>query len=456
MLKITKFFPVLLIAVSFWNCNSNDSVELSIEDIQTVDTLNVAIVEGTSSCFLHDNDTLGIDFELVGQFADFANLPIKYKLVNSHSEAIELLNENVVHLLASYTVESKVLNDKFLFKYLPNDAAMVLVQNLGVKSINNLLELKGKTVTVAENSIYHDRLLILNDEIGGGINIETLSDTISSEELIVRIGQRKVNFTIAHRSQVDLYKRHFKGLDARLNVTFKQKGGWITPKNTRLDSVLSKWLQTPDFLESYQFLQLKYSRINPFLQTGKLVVPKGAISPYDSYFKKYAKEINWDWRLVAAIAFHESGFDSTRVSRVGAAGLMQLMPGTAQSFGLDKYSVFEAEKNIEAGVQYIKSLNLLFRNVLTAEDKVKFVLASYNSGPAHVIDAMSLTEKYGKNKYKWVDNVEYYFQRKNQSEYYNDEVVKFGKFNAAQTLNYIREVHETHLKYMEQSPNSKK
>lgn len=453
MPKITNFIRILLVSFIAWNCSSDENTEVQIFEKTINDTMVIALQTGTSSCFVFEDDTLGYDFELVEQFAAYTQVPFKIVLVNSQPEALQMLKGGEIHLFASQTFESRSLKKEFDFKLFPNDAAMVLVQNPGVKSINNLLELKGKTVTVTENSPYYHRLTQLNEEIGGGIVIETIADSVSSEELIVKLGQRKINFTIAHRNQVNLYKRHFKSLDARLNITFKQKSGWLSVNNTKIDTLFSNWKQTDNFEESIQYLQLKYSRINPFLPTGKLKIPKGAISPYDGYFKKYAKEIGWDWRLIAAIAYHESGFDSTRVSSVGAAGLMQLMPATARSFGLDPYSVFEAEKNIEAGVQYIKSLNLLFRKVLSADDKVKFVLASYNSGPAHVIDAMSLAEKFGKNKYKWTDNVEYYFQRKNVPEYYNDDVVRYGKFNSAQTLRYLNDVHETHLKYVEQSPN---
>ena len=55
------------------------------------------------------------------------------------------------------------------------------------------------------------------------------------------------------------------------------------------------------------------------------------------------------------------------------------------------------EKNIEAGVQYIKSLNMSFRKIENKEERIKFILAAYNSGPAHIFDAMELAKKHGKN-----------------------------------------------------------
>jgi membrane-bound lytic murein transglycosylase F len=133
---------------------------------------------------------------------------------------------------------------------------------------------------------------------------------------------------------------------------------------------------------------------------------------------------------------------------VGAAGLMQLMPRTAANFGLDKQTVFNPEMNIEAGVQYIKSLNLTFRKVENKDERVKFILAGYNSGPAHILDAMALAQKYGKNPQVWFGNVEFFLLKKSEPEFYNDKVVKYGYFRGKQTVSYVHNTLKTFEKYL--------
>ena len=96
-------------------------------------------------------------------------------------------------------------------------------------------------------------------------------------------------------------------------------------------------------------------------------MPKGSISPYDNIFKKHAKDIGWDWQLLAALAFVESGYDSTVVSWAGAKGIMQLMPQTTLDFGVDQYEIENPEKNIAACVEYIKSLNMIYRRISDKE-----------------------------------------------------------------------------------------
>jgi membrane-bound lytic murein transglycosylase F len=152
--------------------------------------------------------------------------------------------------------------------------------------------------------------------------------------------------------------------------------------------------------------------------------------------------------LLAALAFHESRFDASEVSWVGAAGLMQLMPRTAANFGLNSKSKFDPELNIEAGVQYIKSLNMTFRQVADKEERIKFILAGYNSGPAHILDAMALTKKYGKDSHIWFNHVEQFLLKKSEPQFYQDPVVKYGFFRGKQTVRYVQNTLDTYHKYL--------
>lgn len=232
-------------------------------------------------------------------------------------------------------------------------------------------------------------------------------------------------------------------------IGFNQRNGWMIRKeNIELQKAIENW-EKKDYTEILQAnLTHKYWNRSIYFAQKKVRIPKGAISPYDKLFKKYAKEINWDWQLLAAVAFHESRFDSSQVSWAGAAGLMQLMPRTAANFGLNRQNIFNPEKNIEAGVQYIKSLNLSFRRIENRDERIKFILAGYNSGPAHIFDAMALAKKHGKNPQIWFENVEYFLKKKSDPEFYNDPVVKFGKFRSKETVSYVINTLETYEKYL--------
>ena len=91
---------------------------------------------------------------------------------------------------------------------------------------------------------------------------------------------------------------------------------------------------------------------------------------------KASKKHKVDPHLITAIIVAESGFNPRAVSRVGAKGLMQLMPRTARAMGLK--DAFNPEKNIDAGVKYFRKLLDRFGG------NTKLALAAYNAGIARV------------------------------------------------------------------------
>ena len=166
----------------------------------------------------------------------------------------------------------------------------------------------------------------------------------------------------------------------------------------------------------------------------------GIICAFDQELIKGADMIGWDWRLLAAQCYQESGFDPEAESWVGAKGLMQLMPRTARAMGIPEGKEQNAEESVKAATKYLSQLGRSFSKITDPNEKMKFVLASYNAGIGHIFDAMALAEKYGKNKYVWDDNVETFILLKSNEEYFNDPVCKNGYFRGRETYNFVKDI----------------
>jgi membrane-bound lytic murein transglycosylase F len=115
------------------------------------------------------------------------------------------------------------------------------------------------------------------------------------------------------------------------------------------------------------------------------------IRRYGPTIKRYAQRYGFDWRLVLAIMKQESRFSRGAESRMGAEGLMQLMPVTGEEMArkLDLDDLSHPEHNIEAGVFYLRNLYNLFGGSGEA-DRLKLTLAAYNAGLSRVYDAREL------------------------------------------------------------------
>ncbi len=151
--------------------------------------------------------------------------------------------------------------------------------------------------------------------------------------------------------------------------------------------------------------------------------------------------MGWDWRLMAAQCYQESGFDPQAVSWAGARGLMQIMPETAIHLGLSANHINSPEHNIAAAAQYLRELNRTFSDVSGRMDRINFVLAAYNGGAGHIRDAMALARKHGKNPHKW-EEVSYYILQLSQPKFYNDPDVNFGYLRGQETYDYVKSINE--------------
>jgi hypothetical protein len=184
-------------------------------------------------------------------------------------------------------------------------------------------------------------------------------------------------------------------------------------------STLSNWQDVFDIIAynrnlfNYDTLKNteKFEEIKARIERKKFFAPGSVTEMVDKYGEliiKHCNEYKIDWRLIISIIHQESYFNPEAISKAGAYGFMQIMPGTG--LGLQKDLNLEDTKtpinNLTAGMYYYATLAGAFE--FTGEEKYKFALAAYNAGLARVVDAMTITNYYKKDYTKW-DNVKEYY-----------------------------------------------
>lgn len=177
---------------------------------------------------------------------------------------------------------------------------------------------------------------------------------------------------------------------------------------------------------------------------------QGTISPYDQLMRQVALQHDMDWRLLAAIAYQESRFNPTVRSSRGAQGLMQVTSGVARQFAVPVEQLADPETNIETAVKLIKRIesSLRFTSNTTPEDRTSIMLACYNGGIGHIVDARRLAAKHGANYNNW-KQLRGYVTLKGTPEWVNDEAVRNGAFKGTETVMFVDQVMRKYDHYCE-------
>ena len=120
---------------------------------------------------------------------------------------------------------------------------------------------------------------------------------------------------------------------------------------------------------------------------------------YESIIKSEAKRYGFDWKLITAVIYQESRFNTKARSWTGVRGLMQLTEATAEELGVSDR--LDPVQSIQGGVKYLKKLYDSFNDIEDKDDRLLFALAAYNVGRSHVLDAQQIAEEKGLDPTRW-------------------------------------------------------
>lgn len=464
---IVKKLPALVLVFSFTflsSCNfdrfRNYSGRQENRDFETIlaeGKLRVVTDFNSVNYFIYKGQPMGFQYELLQELSNHLGIGIDVKVNNDLKQNFQDLENGKVDLVASNLTITPEREEILAFTTAVGQSRQVLVQRIPDKKpgINPVLNVKtafdlgGKTVYVQKNSAHASRLRTLAGQISQKINI--IEVPIESEQLIRMVSRKEIEYTVADEDIALVNMGIYSGLDISAIISFPQDQAWALRKESvKLKDEIDKWLVSFKTTRRYAVLRNKYyssSKIAGMVKSAYYSPETGKISPYDEIIRREADKIGWDWRIIASMIYQESRFNHTAESHAGAFGIMQLMPLTAKRFGVDRYSTPEA--HIKAGIKFIHWLDVRYQDKISdPQERIKFVLASYNVGPGHVADAMKLAEKYGKNPFIWEGNVEYYLLKKSDPKYFSDPLVRNGYLRGTETTKYVREVMYRYNHYL--------
>ena len=232
--------------------------------------------------------------------------------------------------------------------------------------------------------------------------------------------------------------------DNRCNIDIvaagKGKNYLDSLKNDKEDELrqINIWISHMAESDEFQKITGRYSgAFNPIRRAEK-GVRTSRISPYDDMIRKYAAQLGWDWRMLAAVVYQESKFSINSNSVRGAQGLMQVMPSTARYYGID--DLLDPEKNLIAGTSHLKRLQNMFnRSVPDQTELIKFTLAAYNAGEGRIADCRNFAASRQVDNSRW-DEIVKIIPLMREDSILEDESVRLGKFQGHETIAYVERI----------------
>ncbi|MEI6347654.1 MAG: transporter substrate-binding domain-containing protein [Bacteroidota bacterium] len=451
-----NFLYLLLIALMY-SCTPSDTkkdekvnIDSSLTSILKTRELKAIVNFNATDYYIDRGTPMGFQLEMLNSYCTFMNLKLKIIVKNNNRDEYKSLINNEADILVGDINPTGLRRMFFNFTSPHSKSPLVLIQRKDsidkfknkVPNIKKVFELNQSSIIVPNHSSYYEYGKEFATKNNIHLNLAFDLEN-STENLIEKVALGEINYTICEQKVAIANANLFRNIDYHIAISDTLHQCWLLPKTS--DSLLQSinlWLEKFIKTNEYKAIYSRYystTYANQILQNKKNYIKNRSISRWDKYIKKAARKNRWDWKLYAALIYQESGFVPNLTGGGGCFGLLQLMPETGRIYGVTPSS--SPETQIMRGANYLKYLEKQFsKKVKDKEQLSKFVVASYNSGLGHVIDAILLTEKYGKDPTTWDKNVEVYLRLKSNPKYFNDPIVKSGYYRGSFTTRFVDDV----------------
>lgn len=472
--------------------NLPDPVDRDWGAIEAGDTLVALLTFNSTSYFIYRGQPMGYEYALLRAFTQDQDLELRTVVVRDPSDLFRMLNRGDGDVVASRLVPIPDWGEHVGFTRPLYETRPVVVQprdeedreprgsdtvspggapssaeppvspgrrydpaTLRVRVIRHPSELTGEAIHLPAGSSYYGSIVELSDTLEGEIEVVEVENAESVEELIGAVARGEIRLTVSQENVAQLTREQFTTIEVQPVIGPLHPVAWAVRSNAReLRRRLNRWIGDPENEELLASLYRTYfvdrKGYVTRAQSEFFASETGVISEYDTLLQREAVQIGWDWRLLAAQVFQESRFDPRARSWAGAEGLLQLMPATAREVGVRNPR--NPVENVAGGVRYLDWLTDQWSERIPGRDeRLKFILASYNAGLGHVQDAQRLAEKHGDNPGNW-DDVAYWMLQMSKPRYYRDPVVRYGYVRGTEPVNYVSHIMERFQAYEESVP----
>ena len=367
----------------------------------------------------------GFEYKLLKEYEKFLNRNVKPGELKTTLEFIPVSRERLLPCLreglgdiaaAGLTITEKRKEVVSFTRPYLTDIKELLVIYKDVNPPGNLNALSGKEIFVRRSSSYYESLMTLNRRLEHAnlppVKIVEADENLETEDILELINTGAIKRTVCDSDIAGIWAEVLHDIRVHEKTVFLRGGriAWAVRKDTpKLKENLDR------FLKNYRkgtllgnILFKRYYENTRWIENPLKGSLSGNVDKYRRYFEKYGHQYDFDWRLILAMAYQESGLNQKKKSNRGAVGIMQILPATAEDPNVGIEDVDKLENNIHAAVKYLAFLRGRYFSdeSIRPGDRVRFSLAAYNAGPANILRARKKAVAMNLDPNRWFRNLE--------------------------------------------------
>lgn len=390
-----RILAAIMLGTLLSTCTSPPSL---LERIQRTGELRV-VTRNTPAAFYYGADEpRGIEYELARGYA--ARLGVGLRIYIDDRVFPDLETGKAQIGAASLTI-ADARKESVAFGPAYQKIQPQVIYRRGGKRPRKLEDLLGGRLEVVANST-HAALLAQLRTTEPLLNWIEHAHT-SSEELIRRVAEGELDYTIADSHLFELLRHFYPDLRVAFTLGPVNQIAWALPKDDELRESVAAYFaeisatgELDKILDRYYFASREFDYVSSraFIRHVNTRLPL-----YRDFFLEAERSTGIDWRLLAAIAYQESHWDPSAVSPTGVRGMMMLTEHTAATMEVgDRH---DARSSILGGAHYFLRTRRKVPDRIGEPDRSWLAVAAYNLGYGHVEDARILTQTQGADPDRW-------------------------------------------------------
>ncbi len=279
----------------------------------------------------------------------------------------------------------------------------MVVTGPGAPPIATVDDLAGQEIFVRRASAYYETLTALNEQLKArgrpAVVINEAPDVLEDDDVLEMVNAGLAPITIVDDYLAEFWSKVLTDIDVHRDVALRT-GGTLAiafrKDSPKLREVVNQWIRKHGKGDAFRnTLERRYLENVKFAKNAAADAERQKLQKIVELFRKYGKQYDIDYLLMAAQGYQESTLDQNAKSHVGAIGVMQVMPATGKELKVGDITLLEP--NIHAGVKYMRfMMDTYFKDdQMDSLNKGLMTFAAYNAGPGRLRQLRREAEKRG-------------------------------------------------------------